>query len=440
MDDLQLPDDWETVSLSDIADVIDPHPSHRAPTEVRDGVPFAGIGDFNARGEIVSGSVRRVAPTVLTEHGVRYRINEMSIGFGRVASIGKVIDFRREERETAISPTMAVIQPRTIDKRYLVTALNGTSVSRQIQRLLTGSTRSSLGIALLRDLRIPVPRDRKYCEEIGAIFSAVDEAIEQTEALIAKTQQIKIGLTHDVFTRGVTANGLLRPPREEAPQLYKESSLGWIPKEWAAVELGQVVPRAVYGISVSLGSGPGIPVLRMNNLCDGEAELSQLKFSTSPLARTLLLRSGDVLFNRTNSIDHVGRTGIWRGQLPEASFASYLVRLDPDPARLRAEFLNAWLNWEATQIRIRRFATPGVHQVNINPTNLRRTTIALPSELAEQDLLVEALDATAASLRAHSVDLQKLRHVKQGIVHDLLSGRVAGFAGSADRRERAANV
>ena len=56
--------------------------------------------------------------------------------------------------------------------------------------------------------------------------------IEQTETLIAKYQQIKAGLMHDLFTRGVTPDGKLRPTRAEAPQLYQESPLGWIPKEW----------------------------------------------------------------------------------------------------------------------------------------------------------------------------------------------------------------
>ena len=78
-------------------------------------------------------------------------------------------------------------------------------------------------------VRAPISADQ---QRIAEILTTVDEAIEQTEALIAKTQQIKAGLMHDLFTRGVTPDGQLRPPRSEAPQLYKESPLGWIPKEW----------------------------------------------------------------------------------------------------------------------------------------------------------------------------------------------------------------
>jgi type I restriction enzyme S subunit len=67
---------------------------------------------------------------------------------------------------------------------------------------------------------------------IAEILGTVDEVIEQTEALIAKQQQVKAGLMHDLFTRGVTATGTLRPPPAEAPHLYQDSPLGPIPKEW----------------------------------------------------------------------------------------------------------------------------------------------------------------------------------------------------------------
>ena len=74
----------------------------------------------------------------------------------------------------------------------------------------------------------PLPEQRK----IARILSTVDDLIERTEALIAKYRAIKQGLMHDLLTRGVDASGRLRPPREEAPGLYRESAVGWVPREW----------------------------------------------------------------------------------------------------------------------------------------------------------------------------------------------------------------
>ena len=60
----------------------------------------------------------------------------------------------------------------------------------------------------------------------------MDVQIEATEALIAKQERLRAGLMQDLFTRGVDENGELRPPREEAPHLYHETEIGWLPKGW----------------------------------------------------------------------------------------------------------------------------------------------------------------------------------------------------------------
>ena len=305
---------------------------------------------------------------------------------------------------------------------FIMRALNCASLRKGLNGLAQGVTRDRVNLGNLLRYRVPVPPLAEQ-RRIAEILDTVDEAIRQTEQLIAKLKQMKQGLLHDLLTRGIDDNGELRDP-EQHPEQFQESPLGRIPREWNVAALGEVVPRAIYGISTSLGAGLGIPVLRMNNIKDGEAELSDLKYSNRRDALGLLLRSGDVLFNRTNSIDHVGRTGIWRGQIEKASFASYLVRLEPDPNRLDNEFLNRWLNWETTQIRIRRFATPGVHQVNINPTNLRKTTIALPMAVAEQERIAECLMTHDRAMAAEGRELRKLRFLKQGMMEDLLTGRV----------------
>src|SRR6185312_13475995 len=102
---------------------------------------------------------------------------------------------------------------------------------------------------------------------------------------------------------------------------FQNSPVGRIPVDWVPNPLAHFVPTAEYGISDSLGDS-GIPVLRMNNFKDGEAELGDVKYTGATVPDKLWLRPGDVLFNRTNSWQHVGRTGIWRGQLERATFAS----------------------------------------------------------------------------------------------------------------------
>lgn len=264
--------------------------------------------------------------------------------------------------------------------------------------------------------RLPKPEQSKIAE----VLSTVDRAIAQTEALIAKQQRIKTGLMQDLLTRGIDEHGQLR---SEATHVFKDSPLGRIPVEWECEKLSVFVPSAEYGISSSLGAD-GYPVLRMNNLLDGEAELSDLKHTDIVVPEHLWLRNGDVLFNRTNSWEHVGRTGIWRSQIEKATFASYLVRLNPDPKKLLPDLLNIWLNWEPAQIAMRRQATPAVQQVNINPTNLRSILAAFPVDLDEQQMIMDRVAGLKAALADYKANLEKLHHLKTALMQDLLTGRV----------------
>lgn len=194
---------------------------------------------------------------------------------------------------------------------------------------------------------------------------------------------------------------------------------------WDLLTLSEVVPSVEYGISSSLELGiEGIPTLRMNNLEGGKIRLHEVKVSVEAVPPDLLLQNRDVLFNRTNSLEHVGRTSLWRSEIPVATFASYLVRLNPDHRRLCPEYLVRWLNRPAVQQRIRRFATPGVHQVNINPTSLRRTLIELPIDVRRQQQIVAELDAIDALVSSLQSEHRRLLEFKQGLMEDLLSGRV----------------
>jgi len=82
----------------------------------------------------------------------------------------------------------------------------------------------------------PFPEQRK----IANILSTVDKVIEKTEDAIAKYKAIKQGMMHDLFTRGLDENGKLRPRHEDAPDRYKPTELGWLPKEWDLVTLDKI--------------------------------------------------------------------------------------------------------------------------------------------------------------------------------------------------------
>ena len=71
------PKNWELKKVSDIADVIDPHPSHRAPSIDLNGIPFIGIGDIEENGNILLSKVRKVSAEIFDEHNKRYKISKI---------------------------------------------------------------------------------------------------------------------------------------------------------------------------------------------------------------------------------------------------------------------------------------------------------------------------------------------------------------------------
>jgi len=113
-------------------------------------------------------------------------------------------------------------------------------VHKNITSFIKGGTRSKLNQADLKEIAFIHPTSLAEQRKIARILSTVDEVIEKTEAAIAKYKAIKAGMMRDLFTRGIDLKtGKLRPSYEEAPELYKESELGWVPKEWEVVRIGE---------------------------------------------------------------------------------------------------------------------------------------------------------------------------------------------------------
>ena len=317
---------------------------------------------------------------------------------------------------------VGTLDPSELDEGFLFYWLQ--PFLQHVNDITAATTVKHLSVKDLRSAKTKLP-SAPVQAKIGNVLQTVDEAIEQTEALIEKYSLIKAGMMHDLFTRGLTADGKLRPSREEAPGLYKETPIGWIPKDWDAGELKACVRSVQYGISTSLTDAPtGIPVLRMNNIQENAFDVSDMKYADTLEAKALKLSLGDVLYNRTNSMQHVGKTAIWRDELEECSFASYLVRVNLDEKKLDREFFTFWMSQVSSQNALRRYATPAVQQVNINPTNLQKIWISRPSDLVEQTQIVQRVDGLVKKANAEQAKLSKLKVQKSGLMHDLLTGEV----------------
>lgn len=155
--------------------------------------------------------------------------------------------------------------------------------------------------------------------------------------------------------------------------------------EW--IRIGRILTKCQYGLSLSMNEGgKGFPIFRMNEIEEcflteaiKYADISQKDFEQ------FKLNKNDVLFNRTNSIDFVGRTGILK-ENTESTFASYLIRVNTNEDHILPEFLTIYLNTKFGKGQIRRRAMPSINQANVSASELKRILIPLVDKKSQQEI------------------------------------------------------
>ena len=405
---MQTPAGWKVVRLGDVAEVV---MGQSPPGETvidwdgdfgrDDGLPFIqGNAEFGVKSP-------RPLKWCVQPVKVAYR-NDLLISVR--APVGQT---NRASEELSVGRGLAAIRFSEPSQAFGWHIVNHTKGA--LERVTQGSTFQAIGGEALRSLPIllpPLPEQRA----VAAVLDSIDEAIERTEAVIAATERLRDALLHQLLTRGVPG---WHTQWKDVP------GIGTIPASWEVVRLGEVLESTTYGTNEPLSTRGEMVVLRMNNLQNGEINLSEVRRAdlSKKEVHELNLVPGDILFNRTNSLDLVGKVGVVR-DLPELiSFASYLIRLRTVASHANSFWLSALL-WSANcQSRMRKFATPGVSQANINPTSLGSLTIPLPP-LPEQEATAKLLDGVDVTLAAARQEREGLQLLKESTADALLTGRV----------------
>lgn len=180
-------------------------------------------------------------------------------------------------------------------------------------------------------------------------------------------------------------------------------------RNWPMTKIGRIADSVTYGTSEKASLEGEIPVLRMGNItASGGIDLSDLKYMSGAVPEKHLARSGDVLFNRTNSADLVGKTAIYRGDEPVA-YAGYLVRVRVTESN-HPEYLAAFMNTAYMKRVLRNMCKNIVGMANINAKELQSIDIAEPPlDLQKQFAQrVRSLEAMKVQHRRHLAELDVL--------------------------------
>lgn len=318
-----------------------------------------------------------------------------------------------------------------VDTTYAVVPFNGVSIEWlyyclldfDLTKLNEATGVPSINRNWLAKIGFENP-GRLQQRKIATILSTIDTAIEQTEALIEKYQHIKAGLMHDIFTRGVLPTGKLRPPREQAPELYQETAIGWIPREWRVAKVESVLTRIIdYRGKTPEKTVSGIPLITAKNVRMGYIDPEPREFIAEAAYAGWMTRGipnmGDILFTTEAPLGNVA-------QVPTSdpvAFAQRAIILQPLES-IDATFLGYRLMTESTQTAIARLSS-GSTALGIKQSEFRKVRIGYPTDKAEQNEIAKRIGAIDVRLNQESHTQHKLQTQKLGLMQDLLTGKVS---------------
>ncbi len=248
-----------------------------------------------------------------------------------------------------------VLNPQKLEIRFFMYYLKSNSFKEQLARHITGSAQLNYGPSHLNKMIMPLVTLEKQKEII--------KKLDKIQTIIEIRQQELQKLDELVKSRFI--------------ELFGDPKLN--PRKWDMVTIGDIATDVRYGTSRPATEGGKYPYLRMNNLTyEGYLDLTDLKHIDIPdnEIEKCVVRNGDVLFNRTNSVELVGKTCVYNLDY-DMIIAGYIIRVRIDD-RVLPVILSSYLNSTVMKEQLRSMAKGAVNQANINAQELRSIPIYLP--------------------------------------------------------------
>ncbi len=367
----KLPDGWVTVPLGKLLTAIvgGGTPSKANPDYFQGPIPFMTVKDMHGR--FISDTQDHITEQAL-EFSASNLIPADTLVIASRMSLGKIV---RPLVPVAINQDLkALFLHEGINKTYIEYAWRDKEAL--IQSMGTGTTVKGIRLEDIRGLKLSIApsseqtRIANLLDKLLTRIQACSNHLDTIPALLKRFRQAVL----DAATSGILTED------------WKNESK----HTWRVVQLSDVASEFTYGSAAKSSKTGTIPVLRMGNIQDGRLDWSDLVF-TSDLKEIDKYRlfKGDVLFNRTNSPELVGKTAVYQGER-DAIYAGYLIRVRCLPM-LRPEYLNFCLGSKAGRSYCWSVKSDGVSQSNINAKKLAAFKLWLPS-IPEQDEIIRRVE------------------------------------------------
>lgn len=336
------------------------------PEYVENGVPFLSVKDISG-GKICFDDCKYISEEEYNglSQGAKPQVGDML--FCRVGTIGKPIIIPEGTPLFGSFVSLGYLRNRNANKcnlEYLRYWMYSKAFERQVYANVKGASQVNLNTGWLSKFEVALP-DIVVQEDIV-------KKLDKCASVINKRKQELEELDNLIKSRFV--------------EMFGDPIIN--PKGWEMVTIGDIATDVRYGTSRPAVEGGRYPYLRMNNLTiDGHLDLSDLKYIDIPEGEfeKCIVKKGDILFNRTNSIELVGKTAVF-DLAEDMIIAGYIIRVRLND-RLLPEILAQYMNLEAIKDILRGMAKGAVNQANINAQELQSIKVYIPDmELQEQFL------------------------------------------------------
>lgn len=401
---------WLKVQLGDIAKIVGGSTPRRERNEYWDGdIPWVTPTDLSMPGQRID--LVETTLSYITKKGLDSCSTQIlpigTVLFSSRATIGKV---GIAQVPLTTNQGFANFIPKSvIDSKFLAYVLMFNA--KNIEKLAGSTTFKEVTKTSIRKYEIPLPPPKEQ-RRIVEILDQADELRRKRAEADSKAERILPALFIKMFGDPATN-----------------------PKGWETDVLDKVVNETQYGTSVKAdGNQSGVAVIRMNNINnEGYISLDDLKYvqlDKKELQRQLLT-TGDILFNRTNSKELVGKTGIWLGGI-EAVPASYLIRVRVNQDLVLPEFIWAFMNTPFIKNILFNKARHAIGMANINARELRSLPCFIPDMSVQQNFV--------SHLKALEIGREKRNESKKQIesLFNLLLNRA--FSGELTAQWREAHL
>lgn len=398
-----IPEDWSLSELQGLCRETITYGIVQCGPHIENGVPYIRVSDMDGYELDVTGMLR-TSPTIARKFS-RSTVQEGDIVFALRGKLGDVRPVGPSVAGANLTQGTARLSPnKNLASKYLLWAMRSPRSLQQAELQAKGTTFREITLADLRRIKIPLPPTKAEQEAIAEALSDADALIESLEQLLAKKRHLKQGAMQQLLT------GKKRLPGFSG--------------EWEVKRLGEcLTSRPDYGINAAAVSySDRLPTyIRITDISDdGRFAPDSLVSVAHTDAAHYYLSDGDLVLARTGA--SVGKSYLYNPLDGQLVFAGFLIRVRPDPAKLVPAFLSNFVQtgryWSWVKLMSMRSGQPG-----INGNEFAQLPITCPS-VTEQTAIATLLSDMDAELAALEAKLAKARDLKQGMMQELLTGRI----------------